>query len=151
MSTQQRDETVRDQPNPKDDRLVDALAQLSFVVQRELTEVAAAHDLSLTQLRLLGIVVDRTVAMAELATYLGLDRSSVTGLVERAERRDLVRREPRPGDGRGVQVRISAAGRRLAGDLRTALTPTMLALADKLTVRERTTLTALVVTMLDRG
>lgn len=55
---------------------VDALAQLSFVVQLTLTKVAGAHDLSLTQLRLLGILVDRTLAMAELASYLGLDRST---------------------------------------------------------------------------
>lgn len=145
MSTHEQHRSAATSP---DDALVDALAHLSFVVQLELAEVAAAHDLSLTQLRLLGILVDRTPAMAELATRLHLDRSSVTGLVERAEKRDLVRREKRPGDGRGVQVRITADGLRLVDHAKAALSPRVLALSSTLTARQRSTLVALVSTLL---
>ena len=69
---------------------VDGLAQLSFLIQGMLERRAAEHDLSIIQTRLLGVLRDRTPTMHELARFLGLDKSSATGLVDRAERRGLV-------------------------------------------------------------
>ncbi|WP_219471103.1 MarR family winged helix-turn-helix transcriptional regulator [Nonomuraea rhizosphaerae] len=92
---------------------VDALVQLSFLVQGALTRLASAHDLSLVQVRLLGILRDRRPGMLELARHLGLDKSSMTGLVARAEKRGLVQRLPSPHDGRGVLVSLTPAGRQL--------------------------------------
>lgn len=126
------------------DQLVDALAQLSFAVQMALTEVASAHELSLTQLRLLAIVRDRTVAMADLARHLGVDRSSATGLIDRAEKRALVQRELRPGDGRGVQVRITPAGQDLATTIAAQAARRLHALTAVLSARERADLTTLI-------
>ncbi len=100
-------------PGEDDLGLVDALAQLTFAVQGALGRIAAAHDLSVVQARLLGILRDRRPTIKELANFLQLDKSSVTGLVDRAEDRGLVRRIPSPADGRSVQVAITAAGRRL--------------------------------------
>jgi DNA-binding MarR family transcriptional regulator len=94
--------------------IVDALAQLSFRVQGTLGEVAGEYGLSIIQLRLLGVLRDRRPGMQELAWYLGLDKSSMTGLVDRAERRGLVRRTPAPHDGRAVQVSLTAEGQELA-------------------------------------
>lgn len=91
----------------------DALVQLSFLVQGVLARLAAEHDLSVIQVRLLGILRDRRPGMLELARYLGLDKSSMTGLVTRAEKRGLVRRMPSPHDGRGVLVELTEDGRRL--------------------------------------
>jgi DNA-binding MarR family transcriptional regulator len=93
---------------------VDALVQLSFQVQRILAAVGAEHDLSIIQIRLLGILRDRQPGMLELGQHLGLDKSSITGLVSRAEKRGLVQRTPSPHDGRGVLVALTPAGRRLA-------------------------------------
>ncbi|QMU66893.1 MarR family winged helix-turn-helix transcriptional regulator [Streptacidiphilus sp. P02-A3a] len=93
---------------------VDALVQLSFLVQGVLAGVAAEYDLSLIQVRLLGILRDRRPGMLELARYLGLDKSSTTGLVSRAEKRGLVQRLPSPHDGRAVLVGLTPLGRRLA-------------------------------------
>jgi MarR family transcriptional regulator, lower aerobic nicotinate degradation pathway regulator len=92
---------------------IDAVVQLSFAVQQVLGEIAAEHELSLTQLRLLAILRDREPAMLDLARHLGLGKSSVTGLIDRAERRGLVERTSAPHDGRGVHVRLTPAGRRL--------------------------------------
>jgi DNA-binding MarR family transcriptional regulator len=89
---------------------VDALATLSFAVQIVLTRVAAEHDLSVTQLRLLGILRDRTPSMAAIADYLALDRSSVSGLIDRAERRGLVARRASANDARVTLVEIAPAG-----------------------------------------
>jgi MarR family transcriptional regulator, lower aerobic nicotinate degradation pathway regulator len=93
--------------------IVDALAQLSFLVQGLLANRAASHDLSMIQIRLLGVLRDREPTMQELARLLGLDKSSVTGLVARAEQRGLVRRTPSHDDRRSVRVKLSASGRRI--------------------------------------
>jgi DNA-binding MarR family transcriptional regulator len=93
---------------------VDALVQVSFAVQVVLTRVAAQQDLSLTQLRLLGILRDRTPSMAAIADFLELDRSSITGLIDRAERRGLVARRPSPSDARVTLVEATAVGLELA-------------------------------------
>ncbi|MEI9936202.1 MAG: MarR family transcriptional regulator [Pseudomonadota bacterium] len=93
--------------------LVDGLVQLSFAVHRVLGRIADEHELSLVQLRLLGILRDREPGMQEIATFLELDKSSVTGLVDRAERRGLVRRASTPEDGRAVRVALTERGREL--------------------------------------
>ena len=70
-------------PSDADDlALRDALVQMSFEVMGRLTQLAAEEGMSLTQLRVLGVLRDRRPRMADLAGGLGLDRSSVTGLIE---------------------------------------------------------------------
>jgi DNA-binding MarR family transcriptional regulator len=98
-------------------QLVDSLVELSFAVQGVLTRVAAGLDLSLTQLRLLGILRDRTPPMTALAEHLGLDRSSVTGLIDRAERRGLVARTASTRDARVTTVSVTPQGLRLGRQL----------------------------------
>lgn len=98
----------------EDDSLVDALAHAAFVTMAVLNKVSAEHDLSLTQLRVLGILRDRRPRMAALADYLGLEKSTMTGLVDRAEKRGLLARAPSPGDGRAVDVFLTAEGAQFA-------------------------------------
>ena len=93
--------------------LVDSLAQLSFLVQNALAEIAGEYDLSLIQTRLLGVLRDREPTMNELGRHLGLDKSSITGLVSRAQRRGLVSRTVSEADRRVVQVSITDTGRDL--------------------------------------
>jgi DNA-binding MarR family transcriptional regulator len=100
-------------PMETDLGLVDALAQLTFAVQGALGRIAAANGLSIIQTRLLGILRDRQPTIKELAGFLELDKSSVTGLVDRAQKRGLVRRRASALDGRSVHVHITAAGRAL--------------------------------------
>lgn len=94
--------------------MVDGLVQLSFLVQSVLGRVAAAHDLSIVQARLLGVLRGREVGMLELARFLELEKSSVTGLVDRAERRGLVRRVAVVDDRRAVRVQLTLRGNALA-------------------------------------
>jgi DNA-binding MarR family transcriptional regulator len=98
---------------PEDLTLVDALVQLSFTVHQALTAAAAEQDLSVTQLRLLGILRDRQPLMLDLARVLHLEKSSVSGLIDRAAKRGLVERVDAEHDGRAVHVRITAEGRRV--------------------------------------
>jgi DNA-binding MarR family transcriptional regulator len=106
--------TARTDSDPASGEVMDRLVQASFTVIALLSQVAAEHDLSLTQLRVLAILRDREPKMAELATYLGLERSSVSGLIDRAARRGLVRRDNSSDDGRAVRVSLTPDGRRLA-------------------------------------
>src|SRR5664279_3582354 len=58
---------------------VDGLVQLSFQVQSVIAQTAARHDLTVPQVRLLGILRDREPGMLQLARHLGLDKSSWSG------------------------------------------------------------------------
>jgi DNA-binding MarR family transcriptional regulator len=100
-------------PEPVPVDLLDSLVLTSFTVIALLSRIAAEHDLSLTQLRMMAILRDRTPAMADLAAFLGLERSSVSGLIDRAARRGLVRRTASSDDGRSVQVSLTPDGQRL--------------------------------------
>ena len=106
--------TARSGHDPASSEVMDSLVRVSFTVIALLSQAAAAHDLSLTQLRVLAILRDREPKMAELAAYLGLDRSSVSGLIDRAAGRGLVRRDISSDDGRAVRVSLTPDGRRLA-------------------------------------
>jgi len=123
--------------------LISALVRVSFATTAALSRVAAEHDLSLTQLRVLAILRDRRVKMSDLADYLGLDRSTISGLVDRAEKRGLLQREPNLADGRATDVFLTAAGLQLAdlgeGKIHHALSP----MTGALTTIEARRLTAL--------
>ena len=95
--------------------LADCLVQLSFAVHDVLIRAVSSCDLSVTQLRLLGMLRDRTPPMTVIADHLGLDRSSVTGLIDRAERRGLVSRTASTQDARVTMVRMTPAGRDVGG------------------------------------
>jgi MarR family transcriptional regulator, lower aerobic nicotinate degradation pathway regulator len=94
--------------------LKDNLVQTSYAVVALLNQVATEHDMSLTQLRVLAILRDHEPTMAQLASHLGLERSSVSGLVDRAVGRGLVRRDTSADDRRAVRVSLTPEGRRLA-------------------------------------
>ncbi|MFE2521573.1 MarR family winged helix-turn-helix transcriptional regulator [Streptomyces mirabilis] len=96
---------------------VDALAQLSFLVHNALDEIAGQRDLSITQARLLGVLRDREPTMNQLGRLLGLDKSSISGLVDRAQRRGLVTRTVSANDRRAFQVSITDVGRQLIEQL----------------------------------
>ncbi|MCX5144015.1 MULTISPECIES: MarR family winged helix-turn-helix transcriptional regulator [unclassified Streptomyces] len=126
---------------------VDALVQLSFLVQRVLTAVGGEHDLSVIQIRLLGILRDRQAGMLELGGHLGLDKSSMTGLVARAEKRGLVRRSPSPHDGRAVLVSLTPLGAELTAGAADEIGRRVTALTAHLPPGEREVLTRLAGTL----
>ena len=48
--------------------------------------------------------------MADLAHCLGVEKATLTGVADRAERRGLVIRSPVPGDRRALDVTLTATG-----------------------------------------
>ncbi|HWK26420.1 MAG TPA: MarR family transcriptional regulator [Solirubrobacter sp.] len=122
---------------------LDAIVQLSFAVQALLSDLATEHELSLTQLRLLAILRDREPPMLDLARLLRLEKSSASGLIDRAVRRGLVERVAAPHDGRVTLVRLTAEGRRLSERLEARAYDGLERLLDPLPAPERARLAAL--------
>ena len=129
-------------PGEGDLGVVDALAQLTFAVQGALGRIAAAHDLSIAATRLLGILRDRRPTIKELAALLQLDKSSVTGLVDRAQERGLVTRTASTLDRRSVQVAITTAGQELVDQVQAAFEAEIAVLIAELNPAQRTRLSA---------
>ena len=132
----------------KQDGLVDALVQAAFVTMAVLNKVGADNDLSLTQLRVLAILRDRRLRMTALADYLGLEKSTMTGLVDRAEKRGLLERAPNVSDGRAVDVFLSPAGAELAERLYAHVRRSLSPLTSKLAPAEQRRLQTLLERML---
>jgi MarR family transcriptional regulator, lower aerobic nicotinate degradation pathway regulator len=135
---------------------VDAIAQLSFLVQGMLERRAGERDVSLIQTRLLGILRDRKPTINELARLLGLDKSSTSGLVDRAQRRGLVRRLPSQVDRRSVRVSLTDAGRALVNEVAAQFEADIATVLAPLAPEDRSALTALLSRVLvteasDRG
>jgi DNA-binding MarR family transcriptional regulator len=96
--------------------VVAGLVRSSFLVNAVYAESARGYGLTVQQGQLLCVLMARPYGMGDLGATLGLEKSSLTGLVDRAVRRGLVRREPVPDDGRAVQVALTGEGRALAED-----------------------------------
>jgi NAD(P)H-dependent FMN reductase/DNA-binding MarR family transcriptional regulator len=125
--------------------------QLSFKLQALLGRVATENDLSLLQARLLGVLRDRKPGMAQLAQILNLDKSSTTGLVDRAELRGLVRRTSVPHDGRATQVELTAKGRRLTDVCANEITREIHAMASGIAEPDQKLLSTLASDIVFRG
>lgn len=86
------------------------LVRLTFLVQNLYAEVGRGCDLTAAQAQMLCALTDRSIGMAELSGMLCLERSSLTGLVDRAQQRGLVMRENDPHDRRAVKVTLTPEG-----------------------------------------
>jgi DNA-binding MarR family transcriptional regulator len=111
---------ARDVTEPARDELVDAVLGAS----RALVAVAArsvanvAEDVTLAQYRFLVELASRgPQRLADLATALGVDRSTATRMCDRLVRKRLVTRRRAQGDRRAVRVSLTAAGGELVAEV----------------------------------
>jgi MarR family transcriptional regulator, lower aerobic nicotinate degradation pathway regulator len=121
----------------------DALAQASFLIQGMLERRAAERGFSLIQTRLLGVLRDREPTINELAALLGLDKSSVSGLVDRAETRGLVERHASRTDRRSVRVALTEDGAQRISEVGADFARDLIELLEPLALSDRRTLTSL--------
>jgi DNA-binding MarR family transcriptional regulator len=138
-------------PEDSLDAVIDALVRSTFQVTGMLTRIGAENDLSLTQLRVLGILRDRRPRVTDLAAYLGLDKSTMSGLIDRAERRGLLARDKNPYDGRAVNVYLTPAGHELIQRLVIEARRTLAPAIGRLRHEEREQLIGLLDTVLEGG
>jgi DNA-binding MarR family transcriptional regulator len=101
---------------------VESVERLLFEIIRPLyardTLVSGLWELPVAQLRVLNVLgsgpEERTPTMGELAEALGVALSTATQIVERIERRGLVKREHcDPDDRRVVRLALTDSGRQL--------------------------------------
>ena len=102
------------------DELVDAVLGASralvAVAARSLANVA--EDVTLAQYRVLIVLAARgPQRLADLATALGVDRSTATRMCDRLVRKRLVHRRRTNDDRRGVRVSLTAAGGELVAEV----------------------------------
>jgi DNA-binding MarR family transcriptional regulator len=90
-----------------------ALVRLSFLVQSIYAETCAKHDLSPAQAQLLCVIKGQPRGMTELTRMLRLERPGLSGLVDRIERRGLVRRDPSGHDRRAVTLSPTSRGKEI--------------------------------------
>lgn len=114
------------------------LIRLAFLVDAVYAEVGHACDLTPTQAQMLCLLRGGPTGMAELGRVLRVERSSLTGLVDRAERSGLVERQPDPDDRRAVRVALTPSGDAAAQRFHDEVTASLCALLKDLPETERT-------------
>lgn len=84
----------------------------------DFTVAAASENLTASQGKALTVLRRGPAAMRALATTLTCDASNMTGIVDRLEKRGLVRREASPSDRRVKNVVLTDEGERVADEIR---------------------------------
>ncbi len=103
-------------PDPFVDAVLGASRALVAVAARSLATVA--EDVTLAQYRVLIELAARgPQRVADLATALGVDRSTATRMCDRLVRKRLVHRRRLSDDRRGVRISLSPAGVELVMDV----------------------------------
>ena len=137
------------QAPPPGEGLLDALVPTVFVTMAVLNKIGAENDLSLTLIRVLGLLWDRRPRMAELADYLGLERQTMSGLIARAETKGLVARAPNAEDGRATDVFLTSEGAKLVKHLRSQMQDALAPLTAQLSASDQQQLQTLLRRMLE--
>ncbi|MER8006856.1 MarR family transcriptional regulator [Streptomyces sp. NPDC094149] len=105
----------------------------------DFTVAAASENLTASQGKTLNVLRRGPASMSVLATTLTCDASNMTGIIDRLEKRGLVRREPSPSDRRVKNVVLTAEGERVIDVIRRKMHNTIAGL-DRLSQQERDTL-----------
>lgn len=108
----------------------------------DFTAAATRENLTASQAKTLTVLRRGPAAMRVLAETLACDASNMTGIVDRLEKRSLVRREPSPGDRRVKNVVLTPEGEQTIDTIRATMHTTTAGLAT-LDDEERATLYAL--------
>jgi DNA-binding MarR family transcriptional regulator len=120
--------------------LAGALVQTMHVLQDLYAETSRPLGLTPQQAHLLCVLLGGPLGMTELSRILSIERSSLTSMVDRLERRDLVARIPDPKDRRACQIELTTAGLQQAHEAHDAFTGRIEALTADLSPTARRTL-----------
>lgn len=120
-------------------QLMELLSVSLGVYYGDFTVAAASENLTASQGKALTVLRRGPAAMRTLAETMTCDASNMTGIIDRLEKRDLVRREPSPSDRRIKNVVLTAEGERVADTIRAKMRTTQEGL-DALSDHERESL-----------
>jgi DNA-binding MarR family transcriptional regulator len=122
--------------------LAGSLVRLSHLVQHVFADVSRQHDLTPQQAQLLCVLMNGPLGMSELGRVLHLEKSSLSGLVDRVVRRALATRGQHRTDRRTSQVSLTDEGRALAHATHDGITAELATLLADLPPANRTRLGA---------
>ncbi|MFF2073369.1 MarR family winged helix-turn-helix transcriptional regulator [Kitasatospora sp. NPDC058162] len=108
--------------------LMDQVAAAAAAYYRHFAALAAERGLTLMQGKTLSLLREPR-PMRTLADLLACDASNVTGIVDRLEARELVRREVDPADRRIKNVLLTEEGERTVRQIRVELMSSLTGLA----------------------
>ena len=92
--------------------VADGLRRLTLTLEQLRHRYGELAGVGYTDVMALGnLYADGPMSAADLATRLGISRSSVTALVDRLERAVLVERQPDPDDRRRLRLTLTDQGR----------------------------------------
>jgi DNA-binding MarR family transcriptional regulator len=91
--------------------IVEHLRAIRLILKRPIAEAIAESGLTAPQVGLLRALAGGGLSLKELSARLGLAHSTVSGIVDRLERRGFVRREPDARDRRSTMIVPSEAVR----------------------------------------
>jgi DNA-binding MarR family transcriptional regulator len=125
--------------------LASALVSLSHLVLHLFADVGRNYDLTQQQAELIcAVIVRDKVKMTELGKILHLEKSNLSGLLDRAERRGLAVRTRDPNDRRVYWVELTSEGARLAMQTHRDVTARLDQLVRHLSSKDQTHLTEVV-------
>ncbi|MFE8938113.1 MULTISPECIES: MarR family winged helix-turn-helix transcriptional regulator [unclassified Streptomyces] len=90
----------------------------------DFTLAAASENLTASQGKALTALRRGPAAMRALAETMTCDASNITGIIDRLEKRGLVRREPDPSDRRVKNAVLTAEGERVTDAIRARMRTT---------------------------
>lgn len=123
-------------PHVETARLMELLSVSLGAYYGDFTVAAASENLTASQGKTLTVLRRGPVAMRALADTLACDASNVTGIINRLEKRGLVRREPSAVDRRVTTLVITPEGERVTDAIRAKMRTTREGL-DRLSEQER--------------
>jgi DNA-binding MarR family transcriptional regulator len=105
----------RARQNGCDFRILNAIRQIIRAVDIDSRKLAAQHQVTGPQLMCLLAVVDNgAITSTDVAARVHLDTSTLVGVLDRLEKKGLIRRERSLEDRREVHLTATEAGRKLA-------------------------------------
>lgn len=108
-----------------DDALVEALIGLFRQIDGLFSATSRQLGLTPQQAQLLCFTQHLQPSFGELATLLHCDKTNITGLVDRLQRRGLLTRQPDPHDRRMTRVHLTPSGETLTGQFQQAINTTL--------------------------
>ncbi|WP_196466318.1 MarR family winged helix-turn-helix transcriptional regulator [Planomonospora sp. ID91781] len=101
--------------------VVSLMGEIALRYNRRYEEAAVRHRLTALQAKALMLVAAEPLPMRRIAGLFNCDPSNITGIVDRLEKRGLVRRDPVPTDRRVRHIALTEEGRRIVEELRGSL------------------------------
>ncbi|MFI8536127.1 MarR family winged helix-turn-helix transcriptional regulator [Streptomyces aquilus] len=108
-----------------DDELVETLIGVFMEIDGLFSTASRQLGLTPQQAQLLCFAQHLQPSFSELATLLHCDKTNITGLVDRLQRRDLITRQPDAHDRRITRVHLTPQGEALTGQFQQAINTTL--------------------------